>query len=206
VGRRSPQQVEQLNYLAHLLLCNGRPEALVGSVLADFSRGVDLKTLSPGMRQAVELHFRVDAFTDSHPLVAESKRRIQPPHRRYAGVLVDMYYDHFLARHWDHHCDVPLPRFAAAAYEALLGAEAVLPERMVNVCRAMAAGDWLGSYARVDAIDTALQRMSRRLTRPNHLGTGIQALVENYEALEQDFERFFPELQRFASAACAGQA
>jgi acyl carrier protein phosphodiesterase len=116
-----------------------------------------------------------------------------------------MYYDHFLARNWDRYCDVPLPRFAATVYDALLSAEVVLPERMVNVCRAMAAGDWLGSYARVEAIDTALQRMSRRLTRPNQLGTGVQALVENYDALELDFQRFFPELQRFASAACLPQ-
>lgn len=191
-----------MNYLAHLLVCDGRPASLVGSILGDFSRGVDLNGLPSGVRQAVELHFRVDAFTDAHPVVLESKRRIQPPHRRFAGVLVDMYYDHFLARHWKQYCEVPLPQFAAGAYSALLEPEIELPERMLRVCRAMAVDDWLGSYSRVEAIDTALQRMAGRISRPNHLASGVQPLIEHYEALELDFQHFFPELKRFALTAC----
>lgn len=170
----------------------------MGSILADFSRGVDLNLLTPGVREAVKLHFRVDAFTDAHPIVLESKCRILPPHRRYAGVLVDMVYDHFLARRWERYSDVPLKAFTARAYEALLEADPLIPERMARVCQAMAAGDWLSSYTRLEAIDTALQRMSRRLTRTNDLATGAQALVANYERLEEDFHRFFPELQDFA--------
>lgn len=194
------QGYQLLNYLAHLLLCDGRPESLVGSILGDFSRGVDLDAFSPGVREAVSLHFRVDAFTDSHTVVGESKRRIQAPHRRYAGVLVDMFYDHFLARRWEQYCEVPLATFTANAYEALLQAEPFLPERMAGVCRAMAAGDWLSSYERVESIGTALQRMARRLSRRNDLATGIQALTANYAALEADFHRFFPELQAYAQS------
>jgi len=194
-----------LNYLAHLLLCDGRPESLVGSILGDFSRGVDLDALDPGVREAVALHFRVDAFTDGHPVVGQSKRRIQPPHRRYAGVLVDMFYDHFLARRWDRYSEVPLDAFTATVYEALAQAEAYLPERMARVSRAMAAGDWLGSYRRLEAIDTALQRMSRRITRANDLATGVNALIANYDLLECDFHRFFPELRDHARSISAGE-
>lgn len=172
----------------------------MGSILGDFSRGVDLDAFSPGVREAVSLHFRVDAFTDAHAVVGESKRRIQSPHRRYAGVLVDMFYDHFLARRWEQYCEVPLPTFTASAYAALLHAEPHIPERMAGVCRAMAAGDWLSSYERVESIDIALQRMARRLTRRNDLATGIQALTANYEALEADFHRFFPELRAYAQS------
>lgn len=192
-----------MNYLAHLLLCDGRPESLVGSILGDFARGVDLAVLPIGVQEAVALHFRVDAFTDAHPVVIESKRRIPAPHRRYAGVLIDMVYDHFLARRWEQYSDVPLRAFTAHAYEALLQAEAMLPERMARVCQAMAAGDWLGSYVRLDAIDMALQRMARRLTRTNDLATGGRALVASYDLLEADFQRFFPELQAYAQLPAA---
>lgn len=194
-----------MNYLAHLLLCDGRPESIVGSILGDFSRGVDLGALDPGVREAVALHFRVDAFTDAHPVVGESKQRIRPPHRRYAGVLVDMFYDHFLARRWDRYSAVPLAAFTTTVYEALEQAEAYLPERMTRVCRAMAAGDWLGSYVRLEAIDTALQRMSRRIMRANDLATGVNALIANYDLLEADFHRFFPELRDHARSNGAGE-
>ena len=189
-----------MNYLAHLLLSDPHPESLVGSLLGDFARGVDLALLSPRMRAGVELHFRVDAFTDAHAVVRESKRRISPPHRRYAGVLVDVFYDHFLALDWHHYAPLTLDEFARSAYEALEAHVPVLPERMAGMCRAMAAGDWLTSYREVESIDQVLRRMSRRLRRENDLGSGIEALRASYEPLRGDFHRFFPELLQFARA------
>ena len=190
-----------MNYLAHLLLSDSHPEALVGSLLGDFARGVDLACLSPRMRAGVELHFRVDAFTDSHPVVRESKQRIAAPHRRYAGVLVDVFYDHFLALDWRRYAPVTLDEFARSAYEALEAHGPAVPERMAGMCRAMAAGDWLTSYREVESIDLVLRRMSRRLRRENDLGTGIEALRASYEPLRDDFHRFFPELLLFAKGS-----
>jgi acyl carrier protein phosphodiesterase len=187
-----------LNYLAHLLLSDPHPESLVGNLMGDFARGVDLACLSPRVRAGVELHFRVDAFTDAHPVVRESKQRIAPPHRRYASVLVDVFYDHFLALDWRTYAPVALDEFTQQAYRALEAHHPILPERMAATCRAMAAGDWLTSYREVDAIDTVLRRMSRRLRRVNDLGTGIEALRASYEPLRADFHRFFPELLAFA--------
>lgn len=188
-----------MNYLAHLRLSPPEPDWWVGSLLADFSRGVDLTAFSPAVRKAVTLHFRLDAFTDAHPVVRESKARIRPPHRRYAGVLVDVFYDHFLARLWEDYSEVPLATFASRVYAALAEREALLPERMRRACAAMISDDWLRSYCEVSGIDAALRRMSRRLTRENHLDTGAEALRAEYEALEDDFRRFFPEALRCAA-------
>lgn len=188
-----------MNYLAHFLLSSRDAETLVGSMLGDFCRDVDLALLPSGVRGAVELHFRVDAFTDAHPVVRESKRRIEPPHRRYAGVLIDMFYDHFLARNWEQYSTESFPEFTARAYAALRAHEGMLPERMRRAAGAMVADDWLGSYREVAGIEAALGRMARRLTRQNNLATGADALRCRYEELEEDFHRFFPDLQRFAA-------
>jgi acyl carrier protein phosphodiesterase len=187
-----------LNYLAHLFLSDPHPESLVGNLLGDFARGVDLSGFSPRIQAGVALHFRVDGFTDAHPVVLESKRRIAAPHRRYAGVLVDIFYDHFLAVDWHLYAPMALDAFTGDAYRALAAHGPILPERMARTCAAMAAGDWLGSYREVESIDLVLRRMSRRLRRENDLGTGAAALRASYEPLREDFHRFFPELLAFA--------
>jgi acyl carrier protein phosphodiesterase len=167
-------------------------------MLGEFARGVDLAALPPAVRNGVELHFRVDAFTDAHPIVRESKNRIAPPHRRYAGVLVDVFYDHFLARSWERYSAQELSTFIRGAYSALQEHRDAMPERMRRAADAMIAGDWLGSYSEVEGIETALRRMSRRLTRVNDLATGGLALRASYDALAADFHRFFPELANHA--------
>jgi acyl carrier protein phosphodiesterase len=163
-------------------------------MLGDFARGVDLTALPPGVRHGVELHFRVDAFTDAHPTVRESKNRIAPPHRRYAGVLLDVFHDHFLCRNWARYSTVERPDFIRQVYDALLKHRDTMPQRMRLTAEAMVAGDWLSSYADVQGIETVLRRMSRRLTRINDLATGGLALRASYDLLEEDFHRFFPQL------------
>jgi acyl carrier protein phosphodiesterase len=136
----------------------------------------------------------VDVFTDAHPIVLRSKRRIRPPHRRYAPVLVDVFYDHFLAVHWDRYSPVPLPEFTRSVYADLAEWHSRLPEPMAGATRRMAEQDWLGSYAEIDGIREVLQRMSRRLKRENPLAAATEALLAEYEGLEADFFAFFPEL------------
>lgn len=184
-----------VNFLAHLYLADGAADSRVGAVLGDFLKGVALEELPAEVRAGVRLHLRVDVFTDAHPVAALSRSRIRPPHGRYAGVLVDLFYDHFLACRWEEYSPTPLPVFAAEVYSQMEASLPGLPTGMRPAVERMIEADWLCSYRTVDGIARALTRMERRLRRPHPLGAGAGELHASYEALEEDFHRFFPDLR-----------
>ena len=187
-----------MNYLAHLYLSDANDDAWLGSLLGDFVKGPLDGRYSETITQAIVLHRKIDSFTDSHPLVLRSKARISPARRRYAGIMTDMFYDHFLARHWEDFHDEPLALFAGRIYRVLDKHHGILPERLKYMAPIMAQGDWLGSYADIDSIHSALNRMSRRLKRENRLIDSAEELVGNYEQLEVDFREFMPQVEQFA--------
>src|SRR5882672_709674 len=156
-----------MNYLAHLYLSEPNEEAWLGSLLGDFVKGPLDGRYSADITRAIALHRKIDSFTDAHPVVLRSKSRISPARRRYAGIMMDMFYDHFLAKYWCEFHDEPLDAFTARIYAILGRRHAMLPERLQRMAPSMAQWNWLGSYADVGSIHTALDRMGRRLTREN---------------------------------------
>jgi acyl carrier protein phosphodiesterase len=187
-----------LNFLAHLYLAEPTPMGLLGSLMGDFVKGPMVGTYPPALVQALRLHRRVDAFTDAHPVVRASRSRVSPQHRRVAGVLTDMFFDHFLARHWSDYAGEPIDAFTHRVYALLDAHHALLPERLQRIAPYMARGDWLGSYAKVPAVEAAIDRMGTRLKRGNVLLGGGAELRGQYAAFELDFRTFFPELIAFA--------
>ncbi|MDQ2695499.1 MAG: ACP phosphodiesterase [Pseudomonadota bacterium] len=194
-----------MNFLAHLYLAGDDPQALVGGLMGDFVKGriETLEGLTPGLRQGIVLHRRVDAFTDAHPLVGRSRGRVQPRFRRYAGILVDVYYDHFLARHWQRYAAEPLPAFTARVYRVLAGHYALMPPRMQRSVACMIRDDWLGGYRQLAGVGRALRGIEGRLRRESRLGEAVADLEMNYPALEQDFISFFPLLCAFVAEQTA---
>jgi acyl carrier protein phosphodiesterase len=189
-----------MNYLAHLFLAGPEPEALLGALMGDFVKGVLDQRYPAAVTRALALHRRIDTFTDAHPVTAASRARISPERRRFAGIIVDVSYDHFLARHWGEHAHEPLDAFTARVYALLEQHDALLPERLRLIAPRMAQADWLASYAQVESIHAALDRMSLRLKRENRLAGAGAELEANYAALEADFRAFFPDLVRFVQA------
>ena len=187
-----------MNFLAHLYLSDGSDEGLLGALMGDFVKGPLAGAYAPGILRGIALHRRIDAFTDAHPVVLRSKHRVSGPRRRYAGIMVDMFYDHFLARDWADFSSEPLDGFSRRAYRLLEDHAAVLPERLRSIAPAMARTDWLGSYARVESIHTALDRMARRLTRENALPGSAGELEQRYPEFEEDFRAFLPEVRHYA--------
>lgn len=187
-----------MNYLAHLYLSEPNEEAWLGSLLGDFVKGpLDGRYNAP-ITRAIALHRKIDSFTDAHPVVLQSKSRISPARRRYAGIMTDMFYDHFLAKYWREFHDEPLEEFSARIYSILVRRHAILPERLQRMAPSMAQWNWLESYANVDSIHTALDRMGRRLKRENRLLNSAEELVEHYAELEADFRAFMPQALQFA--------
>ena len=183
-----------MNYLAHLYLAGDDSESFIGSLMGDFVKGTIDRNLPPTIRHAVWLHRRIDSYTDAHPTVINSKRRIRPAFRRYAGILVDLYYDHFLARDWCDYSDVTLDDFARAVYRVLDVHHHRFPARMQRSMVYMRENDLLQSYREISGIERALRGIETRLKRPSRLREAIVDLEHNHLALAEDFAAYFPDL------------
>lgn len=187
-----------MNYLAHLYLSEPHEEAWLGSVMGDFVKGPLDDRYGSEITRGIALHRKIDVFTDAHPVVLQSKSRMSAGRRRYAGIMVDVFYDHFLARHWQDFHDEPLAEFTARVYRVLQRYHTILPERLQRMAPMMMQWDWLGSYADIGSIYTVLNRMGQRLKRENRLLNSAEELVGNYAQLEADFRAFLPDVLRYA--------
>lgn len=188
-----------MNYLAHLHLGGQRPGQLLGSLYGDFVKGRLQGQFAPEIEAAIQLHRRIDVFTDRHPLVHVALERFTDTRRRYAGIVLDVFFDHCLARDWQLYAEGPLAQFTSDVYR-VLSSERELPERLAKIAPHMVANDWLGSYQEFEVLDQVLRGISRRLTRPEELAGAMQELRRLYEPLSDDFRLFYPQLQDFAQS------
>ncbi|CAI8952338.1 Acyl carrier protein phosphodiesterase [Pseudomonas fluorescens] len=186
-----------MNYLAHLHLGGQRPGQLLGSLYGDFVKGRLQGQFAPDIEGAIQLHRSIDVFTDRHPLVDVALSRFSLTRRRYAGIVLDVFFDHCLARDWTLYADRPLALFTSDVYR-VLSSERQLPERLARIAPHMVANDWLGSYQEFEVLEQVLRGISRRLTRPEELAAAMQELRRLYEPLSEDFRLFYPQLQDFA--------
>ena len=190
-----------MNYLAHLYLSEPTEQAWLGSLLGDFVKGPLDDRYAADITRAIVLHRKIDSYTDAHPLVLASRARISAARRRYAGIMVDMFYDHFLAKYWREFHDEPIGVFTARVYGILRSRHDLLPPRLQFMAPRMAQSDWLCSYANVASIHAALDRIGHRLKRRNRLPGSADELVQHYNALEADFRAFMPQVRQFARQA-----
>jgi acyl carrier protein phosphodiesterase len=191
-----------MNYLAHAFLSRATPELLTGGMLGDFVKGRIDDRYSAGVCAGIALHRAIDRYTDDHPVVQASRAHVAPERRRFAGILVDVFYDHFLALHWQRYSAVPLHRFTREVYAVLWPQRRTFPTRLQHMLPWMRAEDWLGGYAEVGAINTALRGIARRFRfaeRARPLAEGVEDLLVHYDAFERQFHEFFPQLERYAA-------
>ncbi|MBB5320130.1 acyl carrier protein phosphodiesterase [Marinobacter oulmenensis] len=193
-----------MNHLAHLFLAPDSPEARIGSVLGDFTRGVDLGRYPETVVYGVRHHRAVDSFTDGHPAVLASKRLFSARRRRFAGVALDILYDHYLLRHWSAFSGIDRDSFIRRVYGEFQSHEHLMPETMAIVTRRMVAHDWFGAYENLDNIGYALDRVAGRLRFAHRFDGIIEEIREHDEELEANFLIFFPELKAFAGEAPHG--
>lgn len=184
----------QVNYLAHLYLAKDNPESLIGNLLGDFLKGVDQKQFSVDIQQGIELHYKIDAYTDSHPMFREAKRLISPERRRYAGVLIDVFYDHFLAKDWKNYSSMTLKSFSQKVYVVLWQNQLILPDKLRQALPNMIEQDWLVSYQDIGGIEHALNRLAQRAKKGSLLIGSVEELKAHYGELYLSFQIFFPEL------------
>lgn len=187
-----------MNFLAHLYLADDNDDALIGNLLGDFVKGDPAGRYNAAITKGIMLHRNVDTFADSHTVTRMSRNRFSVARRRFAGVIVDVCYDHFLALHWNRYSDVTLDAFARNVYDVLGANRPILPERLKRILGLMVSEDWLGGYVRIGRVGTTLDRIAGRLSRGDQFKGAIVEVEANYGHLERDFSTFFPELIAFA--------
>ena len=171
---------------------------MVGGFLGDFVKG-KLTGKYPGrIELGIRLHRAIDAYTDQHPLVKQSQRRMDPEFYRYSGIITDIVYDHFLAQNWQICSPVSLDEFSENACELVIKAKPLLPQNALESILWMQSSAALVRYKDEVFIDRALKSISRRLSRSNPLAEGFLQFEQNRTALEDDFLNFIPELKSFA--------
>jgi acyl carrier protein phosphodiesterase len=188
-----------MNFLAHLFLSGGDRGLLAGNLMGDFVKGRLAGRYPASIERGIELHRAIDSFAGGNAFFRLSKRRLHPAIRHYRGVLVDLFYDHFLALHWDGYGDGPYLAFVEETYRVARDFRQAFPGPLQRLLPALFE-EWLPSYPEVAGIEKALRRMGARLDRPNPLGEGGKELRRCYEELEEDFAGFFPQVMDHVGA------
>ncbi len=186
-----------MNYLAHLFLAGTDPEMILGNFIADHVKGSDVLNYSENIRKGITMHRAIDTFTDQHPVVKQSIIRLRPDFHKYAGVVVDMYYDHFLSAHWDEYSDIDLKLFTKTRYDILKTFHTILPVRSARLLFFMEKQNWLLSYGSFEGMEQAFSGMSRRTTFESHMENAVLNLRDGYTYFRHEFREFFPDLQAF---------
>ncbi len=185
-----------MNFLAHIYLSDGFDDVMIGNVLGDFVKGSNFEKYNNEIALGIQLHREIDMFTDRHTIVKQSKARLWDKYRHYSSVIMDMYYDHFLAKDWHHYSDVPLAEFTKLSYKALLSKEAILPSKANHMIVHMAKDNWLLNYAKMEGMQRALTGMSKRTKFNSKMEQAVDDLQMDYALYNEEFHEFFPILEK----------
>lgn len=189
-----------MNYLAHIYLSGNDTQLRIGNFIADSVRGKDyLQDYPRCVAQGITLHRHIDTFTDSHLIVKKSKDLIRDEYGHWSSVIVDIYYDHFLAANWSDFHDMPLADYVQNFYNDLKINKEMLPEKVQRFMPYMIEQNWLYSYATVEGISNIFGQMNHRTKNRSKMNFAPIELVKYYEEMENHFREFFNELTQYVS-------
>ena len=188
-----------MNFLAHIYLSGNNELVTIGNFVADGVRGNKYKDYSEEIQVGILLHREIDTFTDAHPIFRRSTKRLHKNYGHYSGVIVDIFYDHFLAKNWREYSKIPLPKYVKEFYKSLQTNFELLPARFKHLTPFMIEDNWLLSYASIEGIQQVLNGMNRRTNGKSQMNKATTELKEYYNDFESDFTAFFEELVNFSN-------
>ncbi len=186
-----------MNYLAHVYLSGDSNEVKVGNFIGDYVKGTNYKQYTELVQKGILIHRNIDTFTDRHPIIRRSKSQLNPKYHKYSGIIIDIFYDHFLAKEWENFSQESLKKFVYYFYEVLILHFAILPRRVKQFLPIFILNNWLESYLTIEGIGVVLHRMTKRTSLPDYTKFAIDELSSNYEKYRADFYDFFPKLIQF---------
>ncbi len=187
-----------MNFLAHIYLSFDDDEIVLGNFMADSIRANKYKHLPERVQEGIFLHREIDTFTDTHPIPKKSSKKLHKNYGHYSRVIVDIYYDHFLAKNWETYSNEPLAVFVARFYDLLADNYGILPAGVKRMMPYMISDNWLLNYANLEGIGKVLNGMNRRTKNKSRMNFAIMDLEEHYDAFEAEFNAFFEELVGFS--------
>jgi len=186
-----------MNFLAHAFLSGDDQQLLVGNFIGDFVKGKAYESYPNRIATGIQLHRAIDGYTDNHPMTTKSKKLLRETYRHYAGVIVDVLYDHFLARNWQKYYSMSLKNYTLQTYSTIEQYGELLPERFKYVFSYMSRDNWLFNYSRLEGIDRALKGMARRTKFDSKMEYAINDIKSDYDVYQDHFEAFIPEIQLY---------
>ncbi|OOM07489.1 ACP phosphodiesterase [Clostridium saccharobutylicum] len=189
-----------MNYLAHIYLSDNSEKNMLGNFLGDFVNKSLENEFEYSIRQGIFMHKKLDTFTDSHPDFLNSRKRISEINRRLSGVLIDIFYDHFLAKNWYEYSSISLEEYSENFYNILKRFSYCLPDKLIKRMPFIIEENWLVSYRNISGIEITVERIAKRFSNTKHpLINPIDELINNYESLENDFKCFYPHAIEYAN-------
>ncbi len=187
-----------MNFLAHIYLSFEDDEITIGNFIADSIRGNKFKHLPERVQTGIMLHRQIDTFTDAHPTVRQSTKRLHENYGHYSGIIVDIFYDHYLAKNWKTYSDTPLDVFVDNFYDLLEDNYEILPIGVQRMMPYMISDNWIFNYSKMDGIARVLNGMNRRTKNKSKMNFAILDLEKHYNAFEKEFTSFFEDLTAFS--------
>ncbi len=183
-----------MNFLAHLYLSPDNEDILLGNFIADAVKGKKFDNYKQDVKNGIILHRKIDKYTDTHPVFKKSSKRLNGKYRKYSGVIVDIFYDHFLAANWHNYSDVKIEEFVSKAYGILIKNILILPKKSKRILPFMITQNWLVNYANFKGLQRVFNGMSRRTPFNSGMENAVNDLKKDYELYEKEFSEFFPEI------------
>jgi acyl carrier protein phosphodiesterase len=183
-----------MNYLAHSFLSFADEPILFGQFIADDIKGSQWKTWPPEIQQGILLHRFIDDFTDKHPLLLELRKRLHPTLGKFAGVVLDVLFDHALSLRWEQHTELSREKWIQSTYSKLQQRIQEMSEKRKFILSAMIRHDWMNMYSTEEGTSLILQQMSRRIALDNPLYSAFDAFENHQMHILSTFDEFFPEI------------
>ncbi len=186
-----------MNFLAHIYLSGDSRELLIGNFIGDYVKGKDYENYPPAIQEGILLHRKIDAFTDNHPITRRAKNLVRNRYGLYSGIVVDIYYDHFLSANWERYSDMPLKAYVRERYRILDSGFSLFPAGVKSWFPYFIKSNWLEAYTSFHGLIMVFKRMSYRTSLPDHAEYAVDQLKNNYGMLEGYFTDFFGQMRDY---------
>jgi acyl carrier protein phosphodiesterase len=183
-----------MNFLAHIYLSGNNDLLKIGNFMADGIHGKKFELFHPTIQKGIILHREIDTFTDAHPIFRQSTKRLHANYHHYSGIIVDIFYDHFLAKNWNQYSSEPLTNFVSRFYQSLNDNYECLNDRTKKMLPYLIEQNWLMSYSTIDGIESILEKMDNRMKSNSNMRFSVTELKTFNEEFEKEFKVFFEEL------------
>jgi acyl carrier protein phosphodiesterase len=189
-----------MNFLAHIYLSGDSRELLIGNFIGDYVKGRDYEKYPPAIREGILLHRKIDWFTDDHVVTKKAKKLVRDEYGHYAGIVIDIFYDHYLSANWDQFSDMPLREYVRNRYRLLDSGFSMFPVGVKTWFPYFIKSNWLEAYTSFHGLIMVFKRMSYRTSLPDHSEYAVEQLKENYEEMESYFDEFFEEIRSYVGS------